>query len=450
MSCPVWWDRVVDEVGTFQLVNPRNLPGAVFAAETQRDGKMIASVGEGWDTNTICDIGSMTKAFTATAVLLALEEHGLLNIETPVWKLPGMDLYANDPLKRQIKIRHLLQHTSGLPNVQPYSSSPKAPCNNPNGESPCDCADSNLNLGPTVPWICYPGGTNECMFADGRCQPARQLSLDQVSSYIMRIYAPPQSVASGTQFSYSPLNHIVAGRIVEELTGMSLNRYLKQKLFTRLGMNDSFFIAQPTGDPVVDARLAEGVTVEQRERIADLTLITRDGKMPPEVAPGPDGSWDKLRRGWRFVYPDGGMYTTASDLLTFLRMLRDGGLSANGKQILTPAVINLLLNDHGFGHTMGFGYRGHPTPYGQGANMLEHLGSKMTYFWYDPVPENPLLGVFLSQRLPNIAVDTNMGAGMKVIFRVFVLLVNNGIYGFQPPGSNNRYQTDERTVSRVH
>ena len=49
----------------------------------------------------------------------------------------------------------------------------------------------------------------------------------------------------------------------------------------------------------------------------------------------------------------------------------------------------------------------------------------MTYFWYDPLPDNPLLGVFLSQRLPNIAQNTNLGDGLQAIFKVFVPLINS-------------------------
>jgi CubicO group peptidase (beta-lactamase class C family) len=161
-------------------------------------------------------------------------------------------------------------------------------------------------------------------------------------------------------------------------------------------------------------------------------LITRDGKMPPEVAPGPDGGWDKFRRGWRFVFPDGGMYTTAADILTYLRMLRDGGM-AGSQRILSASILHLLMDNHGFGHTMGFGYRGNATPYGQGPGTLEHLGSKMTYLWYDPRPGNELMGVFLSQRLPNITVNVNMWSGMQVIFKVFVPMVNSGVFRFPMP-----------------
>jgi CubicO group peptidase (beta-lactamase class C family) len=235
----------------------------------------------------------------------------------------------------------------------------------------------------------------------------------------------------GAQYSYSSANYIVAARIVEELTGQSINIFLRHRLFSPLGMADSFFIAQPPGDPLLDSRISEGVTPLQRTRIADVTLITRDGQMPPEVAPGPDGCWDKLRRGWRFVYPDGGMYSTAKDLLSYLRMLREGG-ERGGRRVMTKEVVRLLVEDQGYGHTMGFGYRGQTTPYGQGPGTIEHFGSKMTHFWYDPRPDNPLMGVFLSQRLPNIAVNMNMTVGMKVIFRVFVTTLNSEIYGFKP------------------
>jgi CubicO group peptidase (beta-lactamase class C family) len=116
MSYPAWWDRVIRLING--QVNAQNFPGAVFAAETRTDGKLIRSVGQGWSENTICEIGSMSKVFTATATLLALEEKGLLNLDAFVHTLPGMDIWHNLPAadrRKQIKIKHLLQHTSGLP-----------------------------------------------------------------------------------------------------------------------------------------------------------------------------------------------------------------------------------------------------------------------------------------------------------------------------------------------
>jgi CubicO group peptidase (beta-lactamase class C family) len=242
------------------------------------------------------------------------------------------------------------------------------------------------------------------------------VSLDVVSEHLMRTY--PLVHEPGAQYTYSSVNYVIAGRLVEKLTGVSPNIYLKQRLFGPLGMRDSFFVAAQTGDPAID----EGVSDEQRARIADVSLITRDGRWPTEVAPGPNGCWDRLRRGWRYVYPDGGMYSTAADLLAYLRMIRDSGMHGP-RRVASREVMQLLVTDHGFGHTMAFGYRRTTTPYGQGPGTLEHLGNIMTYFWYDPRPGDPILGVFLSQRLANALVDNNMADGMRVIFRVFVPLV---------------------------
>lgn len=429
MYHPAWWRQVVNGVEAFRAAHPENLPGAVLAVETKQEGRLISSVGDGWDERTICEIGSMTKPLISAALLLALEERGLLDIETPVYKLPGMDLYSLDPVKRQVRLRHLLQHTSGLPHFLKYSDWPQTPCNDPAGPPP-SCRDECGDLGPVSEWIGAPALTNECIFADGRCRPARAATLDQVSYYIMLTYPVTSSPPPGAEYSYSTVNYILAARLVEKLTGRSVNRYVKEKLFEPLGMKDSFFIAQKTGDPDTDARMDEGVNEEQRARVADLALITRDGRLPPEMAPGPDGGWDKFRRGWRFVNPDGGMFSTAGDLLNFLRMLRDGGVYES-RRVLSPLIVRLLVEDQGHSHTMGFGFRGQATPYGQGAGTVEHMGFKMTYFWYDPAPGFPLLGVFLSQRLPNVSVNTNLTDGLHVIFRVFVPQVSSNAFRAQ-------------------
>ncbi len=423
MPRPDWWERVRAGVAAYQAANPANLPGAVVGVETAADGRLLDAVGTGWGPQTICEIGSMTKPFVATAVLLALDERGMLDVEIPVHELPGMELYAADPVKRRMRLRHLLQHTSGLPHFARYSDWPRTPCNDPAGPPP-SCPHARLDLGPTSAWIGAPALTNECVHTSAGCRPARLADLEEVSTHIMRTYPVTADPPPGTRYSYSTVNYVLVARVIEHLTGAPVNQFIREKLFQPLAMADSFFIAQRSGDPEVDARLDEGVTDEQRARIADLAVISRDGQLPPEMAPGPGGGWDKLRTGWRFVNPDGGMFSTAPDLLNFLGMLRDGGVF-RARQVLSPAVVKLLVADQGHGHTMGFGFRAGTTPYGQRPGTVEHMGYKMTYFWYEPHPDDPLVGVFLSQRLPNISVNTNLADGMQVIFRVFVRLVKS-------------------------
>jgi CubicO group peptidase (beta-lactamase class C family) len=422
MRSPDWWQHVIDEVRAYHQANPSNLPGAVFAAETLQDGPLVSSVGQGWSDRTICQLGSMTKPFTATGVLMALEEHGRLDVEQLVCELPGMELYKEDEMKRQIKVRHLLQHTSGLPSYQEYFKSPNTRCNDAEGGPP-SCPEPELDLGPTIPWVGAPGLTNECIYADGRCRPARTLSLDKVSSYVMQTYSP--SFQPGSKFSLSEMAFTVAARIVEHLTGKSVNIYLKEKLFKPLGMKDTFFIAGKTGDKSVDDWMDEGVTEEQRGRIPDLAIITRDGKFPSYLAPGPDNKWDKFKKGWRYLEVSGGMYSTAEDLLAYLRVLRDGGVAKSGR-VLSTEIADLLVKDQGFGHTMGFGYTDESKRHGPGAQTLMHLGGFITFFWYNKRPEASLLGVFLSQRIIDISTLTD---GTNIIFKVFTPQVEAGVFG---------------------
>ena len=418
MQQPLWWGRVVEGLAEFQAEHPDNLPGAVFGVETADDGRLVDSVGTGWADDTICEIGSMTKPFVAAAVLTALEERDLLDIERPVHELPGMAAWSPDPLKRRIRLRHLLQHTSGLPHTLPAADWPPTPCHPPAGES-----TGTPDLGPTSSWIGAPALTNELVQTEQGCRPARTVDLETVSLHVLRTYPVTADPPPGSKYAYSTVNHVLLARLIEHLTGRPVHHYLRERLFTPLAMDDSFFVAGPTGDPATDARLDEGVTDEQRSRIADFTLITKDGQFPPEIAPGPGGTLNKTRAGWRFVNPDGGMYSRAGDLLNFLAMLRDGG-DFGGRRVLSPAVVDLLVRDRGHGHTMGFGFRSKTTPYGQSAGTVEHLGLKMTYFWYDTSPERPVIGVFLSQRMPNFIANTDMGMGLRPIFRVFLPLVN--------------------------
>jgi len=409
---------VVRRLTEYHEAAPANLPGAVFAVETQREGRMIASVGGDWSTETICALLSMTKPFTAAALLLALEERDLLDIERPVYELPGMELYAGNEAKRQIKVRHLLQHTSGLPAFQPITADART--TDSAGADSISSEAGQTHSGKTVPWKGSPGLTNEFIPVQGDWCPTRELSLDQVSEYVMKTTSP--TFQPGTNSCYSTYAFTVVGRLIEQLSGESMNRYVRRRLFEPLGMKDAFFVAQESGDERVDRWQSEGVTQEQRQRVPEVALITQDGEMPPEIAARPGGGWDRLRQGWRYVFPEGGMYATAGDLLNYLGMLRDGG-KREGREVVSKQVVDLLVKDQGFGHTMGFGFNEKANRHGHGKGTISHLGRFMTYLWLDPNEGDPLLGVFLSQRLTNLFVKRNLAEGTRVIFTEFLPMI---------------------------
>src|SRR5258706_13462011 len=74
MSEAAWWEGVNQRMRAYQGADAANLPGAVYAVETPAEGRLIGAVGDGWGDDAICAIGSMSKPFVATALLMALEE----------------------------------------------------------------------------------------------------------------------------------------------------------------------------------------------------------------------------------------------------------------------------------------------------------------------------------------------------------------------------------------
>ncbi len=138
-------------------------------------------------TRTRFRIGSLTKQFTAAAVLL-LEERGKLRVEDRI------NAHIPDPPKAwdKITIFQLLTHTSGIPNYADFPEYPK--------------------LKP---------------FA---IAPAKLVAL---------IREKPLDFAPGERMNYSNSGYAVLGYMIEQMTGETYAQFLQENFFTPLGMNDS-------------------------------------------------------------------------------------------------------------------------------------------------------------------------------------------------------------------
>jgi CubicO group peptidase (beta-lactamase class C family) len=416
MSEPAWWPKVIQRLTQKQQQDIGEgfpFPGAAFGIDTASNNiQAIGSIGQanGWKDNTICEIGSTTKTFTAAATLMALKEHlgNAFNADVKVHTLPGMEAWkpdkTNDLRKSNITVRQLLQHRTGLPYfVKDTESQP--------------CVGSSGYKGS-------PGLTNECILVSSGQQPARGRTLNQISNFVMTSPKYPLIANPDSQTNYSNLDYIVAGRIVEKLSGMPLDVYLKQRIFDRIGMNDSFFFAHKATDA-------------QRQRIANVVNITPDKNLPPEFAPPRDKPWNKLRTGWNYVWPEGGMYSTVADLLKFLGLLRNHG-KFMGQEIIPDSIVKLMLNVDSDAagnqtvNTLGF-RRGHEHVFeGVSQNVVGHYGRFMTYFWYDKMPDKPpVLGVYLSQRITYVAEGddgSNLRKGAEAA-NVFTRAVYKNLFG---------------------
>ncbi|MBP8533881.1 serine hydrolase [Streptomyces sp. MK37H] len=143
-------------------------------------------------------IGSATKTFTATVVLQLLGE-GRISLEDTVERwLPGV-VQGNGNDGSRITVRQLLQHTSGIPDVEP--------------EIPA------LNS------------------ADGyRAERFRTYTPEELVGQAMR---HPPHFPPGTDWSYSNTNYILAAMIIHEVTGRSWAQEVNDRIIRPLGLRDT-------------------------------------------------------------------------------------------------------------------------------------------------------------------------------------------------------------------
>jgi len=190
-----------------------------------------------------------------------------------------------------------------------------------------------------------------------------------------------------------------AGRIVEIVTGQPLETVFRERITGPLGMADTMF------------RLG----TDQMARRATVHGVTEDGTYVPTemvVVQEPE-----------FASGGGGLYATAGDYLTFLRMILAGG-SLGGARILGADGIAGLMTDQipqlsvpalglmspmglrsadffrgkPTGWTLGFQQNREPTPEGRPAGSLSWAGFANTFYWIDP--KTGIAGVFITQIVP--------------------------------------------------
>lgn len=159
-------------------------------------------------------IGSVTKTFTAAAVLQQVET-GQIGLDTPI----GHYLPRLVPAERgdAISVRMLLNHTSGLAEYLPY-------------------AYPSLKAFPSL------ADTSPESLEDNRFTRFHPTELIE-----MGVMAPAVGAAGGTPGSYSNTNYLLLGQLLEQVTGTPAERWITQNVIERAGLRNTGF---PTGPPV--------------------------------------------------------------------------------------------------------------------------------------------------------------------------------------------------------
>ncbi len=330
-----------------------------------RNGKIVSYKATGFDDkdsktplkrDAIFRIASQTKAVTSVAVMILYEE-GKFLLDDPVssyihsFKNPRVidrynpvdTTYTTLPAKREVTIRDLLTHTSGIGYAQ---------------------------IGDSVANAIY--AKNQITAGIG----SRRTSL---AEDMQRLGSLPLFNQPGEQYLYG-LNTDVLGYLVEVVSGVSLEQFFRTRIFEPLGMNDTYF----------------NLPQEKHNRLVQVYYPDSARKLVKAPARyelnGP--IWSDYPKTKQTYFSGGaGLSSTLYDYAVFLQMLLNGG-SYNGQKILSRHSVRLMTmnqigglriwgnNEFGLGFSVVTEDGSARTPNSEGT--FGWGGAFSTTYWADP------------------------------------------------------------------
>jgi CubicO group peptidase (beta-lactamase class C family) len=343
-----------------KAVDSGELPGVVILIA--RDGRLAYAKSFGWQDREKKIPMRNDSIFVSVAAMMLVEE-GRLGLHEPVFKFipefkdmkvavevkdaaTGASTLSLVNAKRQITVQDLLRHTSGLT----YGV-----------------------LGQDTPV--------KKMYRDAGIFSQKWV----LSDFVKALAKLPLAFEPGTTWEYGHSTDVI-GRVVEVVSGQTLDVFLAERILKPLKMVDSGF----------------HVPADKLNRLAQPAPDVYTGKTPELL---------DVTQPATFFAGGHGMVSTAGDYLRFAQMLENGG-ELDGARILGPKTVEYMTANHlnsnispgsaflpgpGYGFGLGFGTRlesgqsewpGTPGEYFWG-------GYAGTYFWVDPLED--LVPVMMSQ-----------------------------------------------------
>jgi CubicO group peptidase (beta-lactamase class C family) len=339
------------------------LAGAVFLV--QRKGEMVYQNTLGFTkkadktpmkSDNLFFIQSMTKPIITTAFMMLYEEgHFLLNDPVSKYLPEFKDLKVSKdvstgksgetvPLKREITIAHILSHTAGFSHGLGQSQLDKDVLMEQYGKPHATVGERVKNL-TTLPLVGQPG----------------------------------------EQWYYSAAPDVLSA-LIEKFSGMSTDKFLQERLFKPLGMNDTWYNIPKQSQP----RATSVYSVGERSSLGG------NGNAEPYRMEG-NTLWSGVN----------GLFSTASDYMKFCQMLLNGG-EYNANKVLSRKTIELMTKNQ-VGNLfpapgVGFGF-GFAVVTNVADNKL--YGSEGTFYWSGAFnthffidPKEQLAAVFMTQLDP--------------------------------------------------
>jgi CubicO group peptidase (beta-lactamase class C family) len=334
-------------------------------------GQMDIEANQPTRPDTIFRIYSMTKAIT-TAAALTLIEAGKIGVDDPVAKyIPSfadLKVASSGGLrapKRPMTVRDLMLHTAGLT---------------------------------------YGAGPDALKEAYDRLKPLQSTDLKEMTD---KLAQAPLAFDPGTDWTYS-VSIDVLGRVIEIVSGETLDVFLQKTIFEPLDMPDTAF----------------NVPSEKLTRFAANYSRSSGGLKVVDV-PAKSTYAKKVT----FFSGGGGLVSTARDYMRFLTMIQNGG-ELDGRRILRPATVALMTTNQlpkeafpihfdkaarpGTGFGYGFSVRTENTSWDPAGRLGEYGwgGAASTHYWLSPADK--LIVITLEQIMP-YQWDTEFGV-KKIIY----------------------------------
>ncbi len=316
-----------------KAVEDSAFPGGVLLAA--RDGKIFVHEAFGFHTYTkkkstgrgnIFDVASLTKVIATTSAIMRLFDDGTIALDDSIGKyIPEFvdRILEDSEIRKSVTIKHLLTHTSGLPPFKYYYE----------------------------------------IEGDYRTR-------------IDSVYKTKLDTIPGEKMVYSDVGFILLGKIVERVTGKSLDQFVATEIFIPLGMMDTYY--NPS-----EMKLKRIIPTEYS--------AMEGGFVQGQVH-------DENARSLGGIAGHAGLFSTAGDLAIFSQMMLNGGVYNEGK-IFSAETIDLFT--HPYNPKENSQCLGWDSPNGISSggvyfsdNSYGHTGFTGTSLWIDP--ENDIFVILLT------------------------------------------------------
>lgn len=315
-----------------EAINGRTFPGAVLLV--WKDDNILYEKPYGsltYDTNsekitdsTIFDLASVTKVVATTTAAMICVDKNLFSLDDKVIKFIP-EFGANN--KENIKLENLLLHNSGLPAWKKFY-------------------DSELNK----------------------------------EDVLLNIFYSELDYRTGTKMVYSDLGIITLGKIIEKVSGMTLDEFCKREIFEPIGMNSTFF-----NPPDSLKKFCAPTEFDNYWRKRQL-----QGEVHDETSSMLGG-----------VAGHAGLFSTANDLSKFMSMIMNKG-SFKNIPIIKPETIEFFTKKFSNESSRALGWDTKSEKNSSAGDLFSpnsfgHTGYTGTSIWADP--ERNLVVVFLTNRV---------------------------------------------------